>query len=65
MFFFGNTPMEVVESVLALTGFQEGVLPINYLGLPLVPTKLTCKDCMPPIMRLTTKIDGQGGPVEC
>ncbi|KAL2247993.1 UNVERIFIED_CONTAM: hypothetical protein Sindi_2651600 [Sesamum indicum] len=41
------------EEMLAALGFQEGVLPMKYLGLPLLSSRLTIADCR----RLLLKID--------
>ncbi|KAL0433838.1 UNVERIFIED_CONTAM: LINE-1 retrotransposable element O protein [Sesamum latifolium] len=43
------------EALLALLDFREGTLPIKYLGLPLLSSRLTIADCKP----LLTKVDGR------
>lgn len=55
--FFGNVPLDTKLSILDLTGFLEGQLPIKYLGLPLVSTKLNFRDCTPLIIKICSKID--------
>ncbi|KAL0455373.1 UNVERIFIED_CONTAM: hypothetical protein Slati_0876500 [Sesamum latifolium] len=41
------------QAILDLMGFQEGSLPIKYLGVPLISSRLTIADCQP----LIDKID--------
>ncbi|KAL2235467.1 UNVERIFIED_CONTAM: hypothetical protein Sindi_1278900 [Sesamum indicum] len=41
------------EQMLAVLGFQEGHLPMRYLGLPLLLSRLSISDCQP----LLSKID--------
>ncbi|KAL0445011.1 UNVERIFIED_CONTAM: LINE-1 retrotransposable element O protein [Sesamum latifolium] len=43
------------QQILDLIGFQEGSLPIKYLGVPLVSSRLTIADCQP----LIQKVDGR------
>ncbi|XP_052172169.1 uncharacterized protein LOC127788096 [Diospyros lotus] len=35
------------ENILTVAGFQRGVLPMQYLGMPLLSTKLSYGDCQP------------------
>lgn len=55
--FFGNVPIEVQESTLKATGFFKGTLPVTYLGLPLLSSKLNMRDCEALVMRLCKQID--------
>lgn len=55
--FFGNVPSEIQNSILEVTGFQRGELPIKYLGLPLISTKLKKSDCIPLIQKICRSID--------
>lgn len=55
--FFANVLGEVQDAVLATTGFAKGALPIRYLGLPLISTQLSSRDCRPLIMRIRDKIE--------
>ena len=55
--FFGNVPTDVKASVLSLSGFTEGTLPITYLGLPLVSKSLNARDCQPLIIKITKRIE--------
>lgn len=54
--FFGNMACEDKSSILALTGFSKGRLPIRYLGLPLISTKLKLSVCLPLIVTICGKI---------
>ncbi|KAL0333101.1 UNVERIFIED_CONTAM: hypothetical protein Scaly_2211600 [Sesamum calycinum] len=42
-------------------GFQEGVLPLKYLGLPLVHSRLTIQDCQPLLVKVEKHIAGWTG----
>lgn len=42
--FFANVAEETKAMVLSSTGFKLGTLPIRYLGLPLISTKLSQRD---------------------
>lgn len=41
----------------SLMGFQLGSLPVRYLGVPLISTKLSASDCAPLISKFYAKID--------
>jgi len=43
------------DSILNLLGFKEGFLPIKYLGVPLLSTKLNHEDCKNMIARITAR----------
>ncbi|KAL2249850.1 UNVERIFIED_CONTAM: hypothetical protein Sindi_2458700 [Sesamum indicum] len=49
------------EEMLALLGFQEGVLPVRYLGLPLISSRLTIADCHPLLLKIDKRIAGWEG----
>ncbi|KAL2251973.1 UNVERIFIED_CONTAM: hypothetical protein Sindi_2319600 [Sesamum indicum] len=49
------------EEMLALLGFQEGVLPMRYLGLPLISSRLTIADCCPLLLKIDKRIAGWDG----
>ncbi|KAL2235687.1 UNVERIFIED_CONTAM: hypothetical protein Sindi_1300900 [Sesamum indicum] len=49
------------EEMLALLGFQEGVLPMRYLGLPLISSQLTIADCRPLLLKIDKRIAGWEG----
>lgn len=55
--FFANVDRTFREYVISSTGFQQGSLPVRYLGLPLISTKLRYRDCLPLIMRIKDKIE--------
>ncbi|KAL2235686.1 UNVERIFIED_CONTAM: putative ribonuclease H protein, partial [Sesamum indicum] len=46
------------EELLAVLGFQEGHLPMRYLGLPLISSRLTIADCQPLLSKIDTRING-------
>ncbi|KAL0292688.1 UNVERIFIED_CONTAM: hypothetical protein Sradi_6979200 [Sesamum radiatum] len=46
------------QSILDILGFQEGSLPIKYLGLPLTSSRLKVADCQPLIDRLNGRLAG-------
>lgn len=45
--FYGNVPVEVVSDIQYFTHIAEGDLLVRYLGLPLLCTKLSARDCSP------------------
>ncbi|KAL2231003.1 UNVERIFIED_CONTAM: hypothetical protein Sindi_1694700 [Sesamum indicum] len=47
--------------MLTTLGFQEGVLPIRYLGLPLLSSRLTIADCRPLLVKIDKCIAGWKG----
>ncbi|KAL0401946.1 UNVERIFIED_CONTAM: hypothetical protein Slati_4224500 [Sesamum latifolium] len=46
--------------LLAAFGFQEGTLPIRYLGLPLISARLTTGDCRPLLIKVDERLKGWG-----
>ncbi|KAL0409483.1 UNVERIFIED_CONTAM: hypothetical protein Sradi_1882700 [Sesamum radiatum] len=46
------------QRILDIIGFQEGSLPIKYLGLPLTSSRLKVADCQPLIDRLSSRLAG-------
>ncbi|KAL0333137.1 UNVERIFIED_CONTAM: hypothetical protein Scaly_2215200 [Sesamum calycinum] len=48
-------------SLLDTLGFQEGHLPVRYLGLPLISSRLTILDCQPLLQKLDSRINGWEG----
>ncbi|KAL0292809.1 UNVERIFIED_CONTAM: hypothetical protein Sradi_6971600 [Sesamum radiatum] len=46
------------QAILDFMGFQEGTLPIKYLGVPLVASRLTIEDCKPLLHKLDNKLAG-------
>ncbi|KAK4384290.1 hypothetical protein Sango_3075900 [Sesamum angolense] len=49
------------ESLLATLGFQEGHLPVRYLGLPLISARLSIADCQPLLHKIYSRIKGWEG----
>ncbi|KAL0291803.1 UNVERIFIED_CONTAM: hypothetical protein Sradi_7012500 [Sesamum radiatum] len=46
------------QQILETVGFHEGSLPIKYLGVPLVSSRLTIADCRPLIHKLDCRLAG-------
>ncbi|KAL0439808.1 UNVERIFIED_CONTAM: LINE-1 retrotransposable element O protein [Sesamum latifolium] len=44
------------DRLLHLLGFQEGTLPVRYLGLPLISSRLTYSDCQPLLHKIEKRI---------
>ena len=55
IFIAGTNPL-YKEAVLSLFGYTLGTLPVRYLGIPLLSTKLTAADCSELVDRITAKI---------
>ncbi|KAK4383788.1 hypothetical protein Sango_2744200 [Sesamum angolense] len=49
------------DSLLETLGFQEGHLPIRYLGLPLISARLSIADCQPLLQKIDSRIKGWEG----
>ncbi|KAK4384260.1 hypothetical protein Sango_3079200 [Sesamum angolense] len=49
------------DSLLATLGFQEGQLPVRYLGLPLISARLSIADCQPLLQKIYSRIKGWEG----
>ncbi|KAK4383264.1 hypothetical protein Sango_2792500 [Sesamum angolense] len=49
------------DSLLVTLGFQEGHLPIRYLGLPLISARLSFADCQPLLQKIDSRIKGWEG----
>ncbi|GKC62526.1 hypothetical protein Tco_1095124, partial [Tanacetum coccineum] len=43
--FFSNVKQTIKNSILAIMPFEEGSLPVKYLGVPLISSRLLYKDC--------------------
>ncbi|KAL2228704.1 UNVERIFIED_CONTAM: hypothetical protein Sindi_1850100 [Sesamum indicum] len=52
---------DVKEQLLAVLGFQEGRLPMRYLGLPLISSRLSISDCQPLLIKIYERINGWEG----
>ncbi|KAK4383266.1 putative ribonuclease H protein [Sesamum angolense] len=49
---------DVREQLLAALHFQEGHLPLRYLGLPLLASRLSISDCKPLLLKIDSRIKG-------
>ncbi|KAL2246347.1 UNVERIFIED_CONTAM: hypothetical protein Sindi_2902900 [Sesamum indicum] len=49
------------DQILAIMGFQEGQLPMRYLGLPLLSSRLSIPDCKPLLLNIDVRINGWEG----
>ncbi|KAL2245415.1 UNVERIFIED_CONTAM: hypothetical protein Sindi_2809700 [Sesamum indicum] len=49
------------EDMLTLLGFQEGQLPMRYLGLPLISSRLSASNCQPLLIKIDQRIAGWEG----
>ncbi|KAL2230782.1 UNVERIFIED_CONTAM: hypothetical protein Sindi_1672600 [Sesamum indicum] len=49
------------DQMLDILGFQEGHLPMRYLGLPLISSRLSISDCQPLISKIDARINGWEG----
>ncbi|KAL2235670.1 UNVERIFIED_CONTAM: hypothetical protein Sindi_1299200 [Sesamum indicum] len=49
------------EQMLAVLGFQEGHLPMRYLCLPLLSSRLSISDCQPLLSKIDAHITGWEG----
>ena len=56
-FYTANVDWDTREFINHSTGISEGSLPVNYLGIPLITSKLNSRDCMPLIMKVKNRID--------
>ncbi|XP_022019073.1 uncharacterized protein LOC110919103 [Helianthus annuus] len=55
--FFSNVSAQMKQAICSFLPFQEGELPVKYLGVPLISTKLSSKDCKILVDRVDKKID--------
>ncbi|KAL2251924.1 UNVERIFIED_CONTAM: Retrovirus-related Pol polyprotein from type-1 retrotransposable element R2 [Sesamum indicum] len=49
------------DQILAAMGFQEGHLPMRYLGIPLLSSRLSISDCQPLLLKIDAHIQGWEG----
>ncbi|KAK1441018.1 hypothetical protein QVD17_06854 [Tagetes erecta] len=54
--FFCHVPHHVKVAILDVLPFEEGTLPVRYLGVPLISSRLTYKDCKILVDRLEKRI---------
>lgn len=55
--FFVGTEHEVRGGIMEQLGFKEGHLPVRYLGVPLIASKLSKNDCQPILDKFMKKIN--------
>ena len=53
---FGGCSPSLQQQCLDLTGFQEGSLPLQYLGIPITASRLTKLECMTLVEKITSII---------
>lgn len=53
---FCNVKPAVKSAILNLMPFEEGVLPVHYLGVPLITTRLHIKECQVLVERIKNRI---------
>ncbi|XP_028083430.1 uncharacterized protein LOC114284679 [Camellia sinensis] len=54
--FFSGCSSALKEDILQIANFTEGSLPVKYLGVPLITTKLKASDCHTLVERITMRI---------
>ena len=54
--FFGNVPDRVKSAILNILPFGEGTVPIKYLGVPLISTRLYKDHCSPLIDKVKMRL---------
>ncbi|XP_071704187.1 uncharacterized protein [Rutidosis leptorrhynchoides] len=54
--FFANVSSTIKCEILDLLPFEEGCLPVRYLGVPLVSTRLLYQDCKVLVERVKSKV---------
>lgn len=54
--FFSGVQPDIKEHIIEIMGFKEGKLPVKYLGLPLVSTRLTKEHCHDLVTRIAARI---------
>ncbi|KAJ0442317.1 putative RNA-directed DNA polymerase [Helianthus annuus] len=54
--FFCNVPARVKTQILSLVPFTEGALPIKYLGVPLIASRLLKSDCKVLVDRISKRL---------
>ncbi|KAK4384149.1 hypothetical protein Sango_3087000 [Sesamum angolense] len=53
-----RSAQDVREQLLAALHFHEGHLPLKYLGLPLLASRLSISDCKPLLLKIDSRIKG-------
>ncbi|GAV80044.1 hypothetical protein CFOL_v3_23506, partial [Cephalotus follicularis] len=55
--FFCNTCRRTREHILRITHFRQDTLPVKYLGLPLITSRLTKQHCAPLIEKIQARVN--------
>ncbi|KAK4383869.1 hypothetical protein Sango_3112000 [Sesamum angolense] len=55
---FSRAVQQERQQILEYLGFQEGSLPVKYLGIPLTSSKLTLADCRPLFDKVDARLAG-------
>ncbi|KAK4383868.1 hypothetical protein Sango_3111900 [Sesamum angolense] len=55
---FSRAVQQERQQILGYLGFQEGSLPVKYLGIPLTSSRLTIADCRPLIDKVDARLAG-------
>ncbi|KAL0292170.1 UNVERIFIED_CONTAM: hypothetical protein Sangu_3256600 [Sesamum angustifolium] len=55
---FSRAVQQERQQILDYLGFQEGSLPVKYLGIPLTSSRLTIADCRPLIDKVEARLAG-------
>ncbi|KAL2230785.1 UNVERIFIED_CONTAM: hypothetical protein Sindi_1672900 [Sesamum indicum] len=56
-----RSAQDLKDHMLEILCFQEGHLPMRYLGLPLISSRLSISDCQPLISKIDARINGWEG----
>lgn len=54
--FLSNVPFEIQSFLMNSLGFQLGKLPVKYLGVPMISSRLSISDCMPILEKIKQRI---------
>ena len=55
--YFSNVRPSVKMDILSIIPFKEGSLPVKYLGVPLVSSRLLVRDCKPLVEQIHKRLD--------
>ncbi|KAL0307849.1 UNVERIFIED_CONTAM: hypothetical protein Sangu_3008000 [Sesamum angustifolium] len=55
---FSKAAAPVQTQIQTIFGFPQGTLPVRYLGVPLITSKLSIADCAPLILKIEARIAG-------
>ncbi|XP_074305997.1 uncharacterized protein LOC141641225 [Silene latifolia] len=58
--FFNGVTAQLKEDILAVSGFQEGIMPFRYLGIPMKAGRLNKADCNVLVEKVIQRIRGMG-----